>query len=470
VLAPQASVQSPVAFARQRLARQLALGQRVEADDATAAVLRNFPTVFDWNGAFTDGATDSSAAFQAAALSGEKCIVVPKIAQPFILDDILDIQSGQTWLFMGADLRTTDDTLTAIIRANNKDDWSICGALNLRGTLVSSGTAAETGLLVIGGKRFNVSNVVAQLFKGHGFRVEHDGADANHGYRGTWSNIAAHECVTGIEVQAGTAAEYNTFASVIVRGCVDGINVGAGNTFMAGGVVTDCDRGIVLVGGSNHGHGCFSAMGINHNDVNVEAASVSLGHRFVGCDFYGDSASLGKILLTNSRGVSFTDCDIDCRIENNIGAGTSNGLNRVRGVTAPGARFNLAGDDLINLRISDVYDFAGQLPALCLSVQPVLVGAFSGTWVNYGATRNAAGYYLDDVGDVCLQGVIKDGTINTAAFTLPAGLRPDKAVEHIVNANGAAGFLHIDTAGVVTPISGDPSKFSLEGVRFRAKT
>lgn len=434
------------------------------------AILRNFPTVFDWAGCHTDGVTDSSAAFQAAALSGERCIVVPKIASPYILNNVVDIQDGQTWLFLGADLRTTNNALVAILRANVKSDWAIMGALALRGTLVSTGTAPETGLLVIGGRRFSVENVVARLFKGHGIRIEHDGVTTDHGQTGTWNNIATHECATGLEVMVGTGAEYNVFTGLSAHGNVDGVVVAAGNTVIAGGAITDNARGLVLEGGPNHGHGIVSGVAINHNQSNVEASDISLGHRFVGCQFYGDSASLGRILLTNSKGVTFTDCDMDCRVEVNAGAATSNGLNRLRGITVPGARFNLAGTDLLNLRISDVYDFAGQRGDLMLSVQPTLVAAFSGTWANYGATHNPAGYWLDDTGDVCLQGAIAGGVLNTAAFTLPLGYRPDKVVEQAVVSNGALGVINIDAAGVVTPVAGSAAKFSLEGVRFRAKT
>lgn len=95
--------------------------------------------------------------------------------------------------------------------------------------------------------------------------------------------------------------------------------------------------------------------------------------------------------------------------------------------------------------------------------------AFAGTWVNYGSGYEDAGYYKDAWGIVHLCGVIKTGTINTLAFTLPGGYRPKKR-EIFVNVAGADTGFRIDVlaTGDVIPVSGTNGYISLSGITFRA--
>jgi hypothetical protein len=99
---------------------------------------------------------------------------------------------------------------------------------------------------------------------------------------------------------------------------------------------------------------------------------------------------------------------------------------------------------------------------------PTAVTSFSGSWVNYGGATRAAAYWKDDHGVVHLQGVIKSGTINTAAFTLPVGFRPSGTAYFSCPANNAFGALNITSAGVVTPAAGSTTWFALDGVTFEA--
>lgn len=92
---------------------------------------------------------------------------------------------------------------------------------------------------------------------------------------------------------------------------------------------------------------------------------------------------------------------------------------------------------------------------------------FSGTWVNEGTTYNDAGYYRERGGRVHLKGVIKSGTINTTAFTLPTGYRPSRRQIFIANTNTGIGRLDVDTNGNVIPVSGGTTWFSLDGLSFR---
>lgn len=50
--------------------------------------------------------------------------------------------------------------------------------------------------------------------------------------------------------------------------------------------------------------------------------------------------------------------------------------------------------------------------------------SFMNGWLNYGTPFNNAEFYKDPLGVVHLRGLIKNGTLNTVAFVLPAGYRP----------------------------------------------
>lgn len=98
--------------------------------------------------------------------------------------------------------------------------------------------------------------------------------------------------------------------------------------------------------------------------------------------------------------------------------------------------------------------------------------AFEGTWVNFDSTRLAR-FCKDALGFVHLGGVIRSGTINTTAFTLPLGYRPAYALagtrlSFAVDSNGAHGRLSVGSDGSVVPDIGNNAFVFLDGVNFRA--
>lgn len=96
--------------------------------------------------------------------------------------------------------------------------------------------------------------------------------------------------------------------------------------------------------------------------------------------------------------------------------------------------------------------------------------AFQNGWVNWGAPNFPAGYWKDPFGFVHLRGVIKSGTVGSAAFTLPPGLWPSAtAGPFIVMSNGAAGRIDVGSDGTVTPLLPSSNTWvSLHGVYFKA--
>lgn len=92
--------------------------------------------------------------------------------------------------------------------------------------------------------------------------------------------------------------------------------------------------------------------------------------------------------------------------------------------------------------------------------------AFSGTWVNYDNTSpytdERAAFRINPEGLVSIKGTIKDGTINTSAFTLPPGFRPQTEINLACATNTGYGRLLIDETGVVQPVSGGTGWFAVQ--------
>lgn len=92
---------------------------------------------------------------------------------------------------------------------------------------------------------------------------------------------------------------------------------------------------------------------------------------------------------------------------------------------------------------------------------------FQNGWINYGGDYELAGYKKDADGYIVLRGLIKNGTINVAAFTLPVGYRPAKH-EIFTTAHSAstASQIYVTSAGQVQMYSASAWS-SLSGIRFR---
>ena len=79
------------------------------------------------------------------------------------------------------------------------------------------------------------------------------------------------------------------------------------------------------------------------------------------------------------------------------------------------------------------------------------VSSFSNSWVNYGGGYSNAGYKKIAGDCIKLRGLIKSGTVNSAAFTLPVGYRPPASTLFAVDSNSAYGRVYVSSAGVVIP-------------------
>ena len=101
-------------------------------------------------------------------------------------------------------------------------------------------------------------------------------------------------------------------------------------------------------------------------------------------------------------------------------------------------------------------------------LQQVIAPSFLSSWVDYGGNYQTAGYWKDRDNMVHLRGEIKTGSMNNAAFTLPAGYRPEAIINFASSSNGAFGAGYVTSSGNVVPVIGSNAQFSLANVRFRA--
>lgn len=93
---------------------------------------------------------------------------------------------------------------------------------------------------------------------------------------------------------------------------------------------------------------------------------------------------------------------------------------------------------------------------------------FANSWVNFGSGWQVAGFNRDPFGWVRLRGLIKSGTVGSAAFTLPPGYRPPLAERFIVSSNGTTGAVEVLADGTVQPVSPSNNTYvSLSGIAFR---
>ncbi len=94
--------------------------------------------------------------------------------------------------------------------------------------------------------------------------------------------------------------------------------------------------------------------------------------------------------------------------------------------------------------------------------------AFANGWVNYGLPFTLASFFKDPFGMVHFTGLIKSGTLNTAAFTLPAGYRPTGRLRLPSGSHDSIASVDIHTSGEFRPLVGNNIAFSIDIPSFRA--
>jgi hypothetical protein len=90
-------------------------------------------------------------------------------------------------------------------------------------------------------------------------------------------------------------------------------------------------------------------------------------------------------------------------------------------------------------------------------------------WAWYGPSYNTPGYRKDGQGFVHLKGLVKDGSLSAAIFTLPVGYRPLATCLFGTITSGNVGRVDVSADGQVQALSPSVSAWvSLEGIIFFA--
>lgn len=95
---------------------------------------------------------------------------------------------------------------------------------------------------------------------------------------------------------------------------------------------------------------------------------------------------------------------------------------------------------------------------------------FTNGWSNFGSSYAPAAYWKDENGIVRPEGLIKGGTLDTAAFVLPPGFRPAKDRIFAVFSNSTVGMVQVKADGSVQPMAvgtASNASYSLDGINFR---
>ncbi|CZR03334.1 BppU family phage baseplate upper protein [Trichococcus collinsii] len=78
----------------------------------------------------------------------------------------------------------------------------------------------------------------------------------------------------------------------------------------------------------------------------------------------------------------------------------------------------------------------------------------------------AVGYRKNEFGVIEFRGRLNGTTLGTSMFTLPTGYRPAQTMSFPVSANGAAGYMFVDTSGSVYYSAGSLIKVNIEPIRI----
>lgn len=271
-------------------------------------------------GAAMNGVTDDTTAFQRAW----------KFKHPYappgstVITGQIPIIANQHAKLDGTIINITGTTLKVFV-ASVVNDWSLVGPFKVTGDNNSTGSTSGTAaaLHITDCNRYYVQALGAIQIKGYGVLIEPGSNTGERGEKGSIHAPQIHGCYIGISAPGfGDGAEYGNVNVPMITRCTLGMQIGSGNINVTGGNIVDNVNGISLVTGGNHAHGIVCGVNINHNQIEVVAEDITLGHTFVSCHIYG-----GIIHLKDSTGVIFKDCTIDpdeYRFENSNGCGFIN--------------------------------------------------------------------------------------------------------------------------------------------------
>jgi len=449
--------------------------------------LAQYVSVKDF-GAVGDGVTDDTAAIQAAinyAIGGNsKLVFAPgtyvttgNTVTPYT-NNTLEICGDGAVIKIGANQTGLDLT--------DVQNVTITG-LTFLSTAISGGS--QSGIRVTSSSRVVIKDCrFSTLFYGVNFVSTDVGlVTGPYPIPSQINNCVMKGCGAGVYL--ATLAEYVVVSGCNITDCTFyGITVDAGNCTVIGNSVNGNVIGIQFDGATstNGDHGAIVGNTVNHNDkCGIWIKSLDYSMLVTGNNVWAQiGANLGvapydapygivlqnaknvnlvaNVLGNNIRNLGFDTVTTSIVSNNTFIADSSRTTYNIQAITALGGGYS---------NVISGNTFEGTLLAGADNNDPskYITPTLSNSWVTFGGAFGAVRYWKDGNGTVHLTGIMKDGTINATAFTLPVGFRPAGTALYPVMSNDALGRLQIDSAGVVTPKAGSNAYFSLDGVTFRAE-
>lgn len=247
------------------------------------------------------------------------------------------------------------------------------------------------------------------------------------------------EGVSLVDLWAATNSSNGVHISTTGTGKIDGVYFHGGRVFnnSAEGILLDGGTNISVNGVQVAGNGATTRSGIT---VNAAVTGLNIS----GCRIGPEAGFTSK----QTYGIQLQGFAISGVIAgNDLSGNITDGV--VNGATSPNA-VSISGNKGYSLNSL---------------VAPTLANG----WANNGGATSTAGYWIDGSGTVHVRGLVKSGTLGSAAFTLPAGLRPATDQYFANVSNGAFGYTIVHANGDVVPFAGSTTWFSLCGISFKAE-
>lgn len=254
-----------------------------------------------------DGITDDSTTLLAAAASGPG--VIDARGLTCRINSTITLGAGQVWLLEGATFNNALSNFT-FFKCLTINNWAMLGPFTCVGGGSTIGTAK--GLHIEDCSEWYVDRPIMSSIQGWGIYLAPGSSTTSRSRHGTINHPRYDSCYIGQEDLAGTGIEYvQTFGIHATRCTLSGVKTAAGNMKFTGGVVVDnIGNGIMVGAGSNHAHGSFNGLSINHNGgYGIRFDTVLNGELVNDCHIYEN-----PIYINGSVGIIFSGGMLDASV------------------------------------------------------------------------------------------------------------------------------------------------------------
>lgn len=290
------------------------------------------------HGAKGDGATDDTAAVQAAIAVAASAKGTVLFSPGTYVVSNLTLATGVSLRGPGSTLRFKTGSTGYMLTGASKTDITVSD-ITLDGgdtTTYLVGTAAgnRSGINIGTCQRINIAGCYIKGFTNHGIHIDNTGSNAGYGQTVKITNCELTNNWTSLHF--GQLGEYCQVVGTTVTLSRYGTHVEAGNTYFSGCMLNNNVDGVWLSVNTNDSHGSFVGCSINHNSqYALLADQVQNGMSFEGCHFYD-----GDIYLKLCTGITITGGHLYSNV-----------------IYCQGGGWNRISDNFINGTITVQHDF-----------------------------------------------------------------------------------------------------------------